>query len=164
MCNFVSAIITKSGELICRPGLTDSHDDLILSAGLKDNGGGGFVRLEFLPPEDHGEIGDISRWRFKVDQQDTPEWFDGDSAREALAGRVRRMFISDHKKILLGGCWILLDGANVDCLRSGRVAAMIGAAKLSRVRGNASVTDVWDNASVTGDKTVRKSNQDKDDS
>ena len=55
MCNFLSAIVMKSGDLICDPEHTDSHEDLLESNGIQDNGMGGFVLVEFLSPEGRGD-------------------------------------------------------------------------------------------------------------
>jgi len=60
MCNFLSAIVTKNGKFICHPELTDSHESLIEAYGLKDEENfreRQFVRIEFTPPDDFGQIG-----------------------------------------------------------------------------------------------------------
>jgi len=114
MRKFLSAIVKQDGEIICRPDVTDSHEDLIDFAGLVDDGRDAFVRLEFLPKDD--DFADVAAYTLVVDQTNTPDWFDDamkERVEQSLRDRVRRMIVADDRKILLGGCWIVVDGAKV---------------------------------------------------
>ena len=115
MCNFLSAIVKRDSELICKPDVTDSHEDLIDFAGLVDDGRGSFVRLELLPTGN--DFGNVDEYTLKVDPADTPEWFTSEMRERvdsSLRERVRRMIVADDRKILLGGCWIVTDGAKIE--------------------------------------------------
>ena len=69
-------------------------------------------------------------WSLKVDQLDTPEWFDAERVREDLAGRVSRMFVDSERSMLLSGCYILLPGADVRRVHGSRIYRMCGDARI----------------------------------
>jgi hypothetical protein len=77
MCNAFSGIIKKNGEVIWKFGV-ESHEDLIESAGLKDNTAETtrmtFARFEITP--DNGNYLNPDRWSFRVDQTIQPKWLD----------------------------------------------------------------------------------------
>jgi len=52
MCNFLSAIALRNGDIFCDPASTDSHEDLIEYKGLVNNDKETFVRVEYVPPDD----------------------------------------------------------------------------------------------------------------
>ena len=149
MCNFLSAIVFKNGDIICRPDVTDSHEDLIDFANIRDNQvhQDGFIRVEFLPPE-HGtkDIFDTKNWILKVDQASTQEWFSFESTTSKLAARVERMFVLEDRPILLGGCWLLGKKAIVKKVQNARIFGMYGSSKVGGMY-NSSTVDVMHGSS-----------------
>lgn len=123
MCSFLSAIVLKNGDFVCRPEATDSHESLIESVGLRDDGRGAFVRVEFVPDFD-ADIFDLDTWTFRVDQCDTPRWFDATSAETRCRDRVRRLFVLEDRRVLLGGCWILGNSAQIRLVENARIDTM----------------------------------------
>ena len=127
MCRFLSAIVRRNGDILCNP-LTDSHEELIALHGLRDSKEGAFARVEYSPP-DSASIADLSKYRLTIDEQRTPDWFD-ESMRDRVTSRLRdivsRMIVTDHRPILLGGTWIIADGARIDTAKLCRIVAMHG--------------------------------------
>jgi len=151
MCRFLSALVKKNGNIICVPGVTDSHEDLIEYASLHDNDNyiRSFVRIEYHP--DNGELHELDKYELHVDESDTPDWFDKkmkEKIERKLYQRVKKMIISNEKPILLGGCYILHGDAEIRKVQGSRIISMRDNASVMNVWGNASVTDVGDNASV----------------
>lgn len=132
MCNFLSAIVMRNGDVLCDPEHTDSHEDLLVMHNIWDTRTqqNKFVRVEFLPPEDSSTTLDLSTWKLQVDQASQPEWFDEDKVKETLLARVQRMIVVDKRPLLLGGCWILADGAQITDAISARIFLMLGSARL----------------------------------
>ena len=149
MCKFLSAIVTNKEEIICMPEYTDSHEDLIDAHELNDNGTA-FVRVEFAPEND-GELAEIDKYKFKLDELARPKWFSPEmEARVAanLRERVSRMIlIGVKRKLLLGGCWILKN-CEIVIIQSARILLIIDA-EITTVGGNAKITNMWNNAKIT---------------
>lgn len=82
MCNFKSGIILKN-KVILAPEGNESHSDLLESLGIEDNhmnASKTFVRAELLPPNDD-KMSDVKKWRYKVDQDIVPDWYEKDPER-----------------------------------------------------------------------------------
>ena len=136
MCQFMSAIITRDGQVL-QNCLTDSHEELIAHFDLherKANGHGqNFIRIEFTPgrdKEDRPVYDDSTGYKLRVDENETPTWFDAEArgkAEKFLRGVIERMIVRDERKMLLGGVWILAKGAKVQTTRMCRIIAMSGA-------------------------------------
>lgn len=79
MCKFKSGIQFKNRNVLT-PLNNESHSDLLENLKIEDNrynASTKFVRVELVPPE--GNIAaDISRWKYMVDQDIVPDWFDLD--------------------------------------------------------------------------------------
>ena len=107
MCQFKSGIILKN-KIILAPEGNESHSDLLESLGIKDtreNAMRVFVRAELLPKDDNKAI-DISEWRFNVDQDITPDWFDADPGRyEEEFRNVVRDYLKDRITVIAGYPW-----------------------------------------------------------
>ena len=127
MCQFFSAIITKNGIIF--NSATDSHEDLLEQAGIKDDSSSpDFVRVELLP-KDHDIFNhQLDNWELKVDQDIIPAWFNKESteskAKEAiqqvwgeiffidlqdkwqLVKNKSRIFVKNSKIIGYGNCQI----------------------------------------------------------
>lgn len=92
MCNFASMVLTKEAAYWCSN--TDSHEDIIERHGLHADGvrGPNVLRVEITPPEDNPRS-ELDLWRYRIDQDELPEWIDGNEehrAREALAARATK--------------------------------------------------------------------------
>ena len=81
MCRFKSGIILKN-KVIVAPGSDDSHSNLLEQLGIQDDYIGAtktFVRAELIPDDDEWWISpeeQPDKWKFVVDQDVTPDWFD----------------------------------------------------------------------------------------
>ena len=114
MCDFLSAIVLKNGDIICAPEFTDSHEDLIIVNNLREGYGTNycenFARVEFTPPEDTSNILKLSLWELKLDQKDEPSWWDEDKVRGKLEALVSSHILKDVRKPILFGGWYILTG------------------------------------------------------
>ena len=101
MCNFLSAIVLKDGTVLCDPQNHDSHERLIQMNSVKDGHvqNGRFVRVEFLPPNDAKELFDVSKWSFKFDDYERPDWFNQDSCVQKLCTILTRMLVNDTREL-----------------------------------------------------------------
>jgi hypothetical protein len=148
MCRFLSAIVTRQGNVYCNP-LTDSHEDLIEMFSIKDSKPmQNFVRVEYTP-ESQTEIANIEKYNLSVDEDYTPEWFDEglrDKTIRKLKSMLKKMIITEDRKILIGDAFIL-DHVNIGVLRYARVISMAGGS-VNVVWDGGSVNVVWDGGSV----------------
>lgn len=79
MCRFKSGIQLKNRNVLTSI-YNDSHSDLLKDLKIEDsryNAETKFVRAELIPPNDN-IAADISEWRYNVDQDIVPDWFDLD--------------------------------------------------------------------------------------
>lgn len=82
MCNFKSGLILKN-KVVLAPMYNESHSALLRSLNIEDthlNASKTFVRAELLP-KDGNKATDVSEWKFKVDQDIVPEWYEEDAGR-----------------------------------------------------------------------------------
>ena len=82
MCKFKSGIILKS-KVVLAPEENDSHSDLLESLGIEDNhlnASKKFVRAELIP-KDGNKATDIKDWKYKVDQDIVPDWYEKDPGK-----------------------------------------------------------------------------------
>lgn len=83
MCEFKSGIIFKNRVELAPLG-NESHSSLLEKIGVEDNefnASKKFVRAELIPPEEYIITSDISRWKYKVDQDIVPDWYGNDPKR-----------------------------------------------------------------------------------
>ena len=101
MCKFKSGIITKNGVTLA-PIYNDSHSKLLESMGIKDNQMNAmkvFVRAELIPPNNDRTM-DIKKWKYVVDQDIVPDWYEEDSERyenemrDAVADWMEQHFVT----------------------------------------------------------------------
>ena len=137
MCNFLSAIVLKNGDILCAPEYTDSHEDLIQHFNLQDNEMSKylerFCRIEFVPPKGMVGISNLSNWVLNVDEQETPSWFDKEKVRNSMESLVRDHIISDNRKFLLGGWWILVGNAVIEISKSSQVKMMCDSSQVNKM-------------------------------
>lgn len=104
MCKFKSAIITKKGVFLT-PMYNDSHSAMLKSMNIEDNRSNAmrvFVRAELVPPNDDKTV-DISKWKYIVDQDITPDWYDKDPQRyETEMRQVVEEWMKEHFTIICG--------------------------------------------------------------
>jgi len=82
MCQFKSGIILKN-KVVLAPEGNESHSGLLESLGIKDNHMNAtktFVRAELIP-EDNNKFSDINEWKYRVDQDIVPDWYEADPDR-----------------------------------------------------------------------------------
>lgn len=99
MCQFKSGIILKN-RVVLAPMYNDSHSALLRSIGIEDtreNAMRRFVRAELTPP-DGDKTADIQLWKYRVDQDIVPDWYEEDpkryenEMRETVADWMKKHF------------------------------------------------------------------------
>lgn len=123
MCQFKSGIILKN-RIVLAPEGNESHSDLLESMGIKDNRMNAtkkFVRAELIPPNGNKAI-DISLWKYNVDQDIVPDWYEEDPKKyeqdfrnevaEYLKGRIKVIcgYVWTPIKTDEKGTYYLMDG------------------------------------------------------
>ena len=78
MCKAFSGVIDENGEVYWKMGM-DSHEDIISHFKLKDDSGDKrtvkIARFEIAPA--NGDYFNPDEWRFKLDEEVRPDWFNG---------------------------------------------------------------------------------------
>lgn len=98
MCQFKSGVILKN-RVVLTPEGNESHSDLLESLGIEDNHINAtktFVRAELIPKDDN-KYTDISEWKYRVDQDIVPDWYEEDPGRyeEEFRDTVRQ-YMKEH--------------------------------------------------------------------
>ena len=144
MCKLKSAIILK--DRIFMPDY-DSHSKMLEELGITDdyfNASKVFVRAE-LVPENGDVFSDIDGWKFEVDQDITPDWFDEKDCTERMRKAVKEwanthIFIGQNGLAISHGENIFIkDCKNVD---------IYGKAMVKYICGNTTVKNIYDSATV----------------
>lgn len=117
MCNFKSGIILKN-RVILAPEGNESHSNLLESLGIKDNhmnASKTFVRAELIP-KDNDKMIDVKEWRYKVDQDIVPDWYEKDPDRyEKEFREAVEKYMEDWKKkikFICGYYWTSVQDGN----------------------------------------------------
>ena len=174
MCRFKSGIILKS-KVIVAPGENDSHSDLLMTLGITDGyleASKVFVRAELVPvndewwisPEEHPD-----KWKFIVDQDITPDWFDKGAHekefREAVCKWWKEHVLVDRKidslscgyyrlkrcevKKLLNDVKVFLDSSTVgEMWDSSTVGEMCDSSTVGKMCDSSTVGEMWDSSTV----------------
>lgn len=82
MCNFKSGIILKN-KVVLAPEGNESHTNLLDSLGIEDdrmNAMKVFVRAELIPKNDN-KYSSVNEWKYRVDQDVVPDWYEKDPKR-----------------------------------------------------------------------------------
>lgn len=110
MCRFKSAIIFKN-RVVLAPTYNDSHSDMLERLGVEDNTLNAtkmFVRAELIPPHNN-KAEKVSEWKFYVDQDITPDWFDEDRSKyEEEMREAVQAWVDDHVFTAAGETWIAI--------------------------------------------------------
>jgi hypothetical protein len=100
MCRAFSCIVKQDKKVIWKLGV-DSHSDLLLRTGLKDDTADPalmtFARVEITP--DNGNYLEPDHWTLRVDQTITPQWF-SEKHKEAAKAAHKRWMASLDKIIV----------------------------------------------------------------
>lgn len=85
MCNFKSGLIFKN-KVVLTPIYNESHSALLTSLNIEDshmNASKTFVRAELIPKDGNKatDVSEWSEWKFKVDQDIVPDWYEEDAGR-----------------------------------------------------------------------------------
>ena len=153
MCKLKSAIILK--DRIFMPDY-DSHSEMLEELKITDdyfNASKVFVKAELSPA--YGDVfSDIDNWKFSVDQDITPEWFDEKDCTERMRNTVKEwakthIFIGQNGLTISHGENIFIkDCKNVDIYDNATVENICGNATVKNICGNATVNYIYDDATV----------------
>lgn len=156
MCQFLSLVVGRDGSIfgLSEAEHTDSHEDIIQSNGLRDNGLT-IARVEFTPPEDPSLVTDLSKWNLRVDEQSVPSWFDEDEVRAKIEAAVTRHIITIDKAILIGGWWIVAGGVLIGKLIGGNIRLLI-ASNVGVMRESSNVGVMRGSSKVVTDHRVKE--------
>ena len=134
----------------------DSHSKMLEELGITDdyiNASKVFVRAE-LSPENEDIFSDIDGWKFSVDQDITPEWFDEKVCAERMRNTVKEwakthIFIGQNDlKISHGENIFIKDCKNVDIYGNATVKYIRDNVTVENIGGNATVESICDNVTV----------------
>jgi cobyrinic acid a,c-diamide synthase len=164
MCNFLSAIALKNLDVIWDYKCPDNHEQLIKKYNLKGSKSNcfneAFCKVEFsmISPQNNDlKPNDIGNWRVNLGG-DVPDWFDKEIITNKLWAIISNMFVQGEKELLEKGCFILLDTALVEEVRSCRIQYMLGKSVIKNLRENSTVENmrnlsfiktIWDNSSIS---------------
>ena len=150
MCNFLSAIVLRNGDVLTHPML-DSHLHLIQHFKLPDTREHHqhFAKVELTPT---GDWLDVSAWQFRLDEHTAPGWWEDvkASAESTLRARAEKMILkTGEHSLLIDGCWIIGGDAVIRDVRAARIPRVSGGTisdvsggTISGVRGG-TISDVW---------------------
>lgn len=118
MCQFKSGVILKS-RVVLTPEGNESHSDLLESLGIADthmNSIKTFVRAELIP-KNNDKMTDIKEWRYKVDQDIVPDWYEKDPERyeQEFRDSVKEYMEEwkKHFKFICGHLWTSVADGNL---------------------------------------------------
>jgi len=152
---FLSAVAFKDAPdtlpaLCMAPEYTDSWDDLIALRSDSRADHPEYVRIELRPTLD--DYANVDGYIFRVAEVNPPAWFSVEPRLEVdriLRDHVRAMILTDERELLLGGCWILGDGARIRRVRNARIVAMQGTAHIDCVEASSRISLMRDSARIT---------------
>lgn len=107
MCNFKSGIILKN-RVVLAPEENESHSSLLESLNIEDNHMNAskiFVRAELIP-KDGNKATEVSTWKYKVDQDIVPDWYEVDPERyEQEFRKAVTEYMKDKITVICGRAW-----------------------------------------------------------
>ena len=134
----------------------DSHSKMLEELGITDDyitASKVFVRAE-LVPENGDAFSDIDNWKFSVDQDITPEWFDEKDCAERMRKAVKEwakthIFVGQNElKISHGENIFIKDCKNVDICDKATVKYICDNATVKYICDKATVENICGNATV----------------
>jgi hypothetical protein len=137
VCNFLSAIVLKNGDVLHSP-LLDSHSELVTLFKLPDTSAHHqhFAKVELTPPAGWDGWADVSKWDFRLDEPTQPGWWAdvAQSAEESVRNIIRRAILpAGERDFHLDGLVIIGPGVTVRSMRGGR--AYLRGGTLTAMRG-----------------------------
>jgi hypothetical protein len=145
MCQFFSAVLTKNGDLLYNLVL-NSHEEIIELFKIKDTQaaffGQNFVRLEFVPDLTKN-LSKPEAWTLKLDERETPEWYDPDKAQEKCWDVISGIVVSDERETLTTGHYILTENAVVKKVINSHILFMNGRSKVEILLDHGRVGEMW---------------------
>ena len=144
MCKLKSAIILK--DRIFMPDY-DSHSKMLEELKITDdyfNASKVFVRAE-LSPKNGDVFSGIDGWKFCVDQDITPEWFDEKDCAKRMRKAVKE-WAKTH--IFIGQNDLEISHGENICIKDCKNVDICGSATVKYIYGNATVENICDNATV----------------
>ena len=81
MCKLASFVVTRE-RVLWHPE-SDSHEKIIEKYNLDDKKKCNFVRVELAPPNNDYLL-PLKKWEYKVDEKETPTWYNKRNAEEAV--------------------------------------------------------------------------------
>jgi hypothetical protein len=151
MCNFLSVLILKNGDVLHHPML-DSHSDLVTYFKLPDTDVyiQHFAKAELVPDN----WLDVATWHWRLDEETRPRWLTKALERGAedqtrrIAGRM--LWVDGEHHLVVDGCWIVGGTAIVCDVRAGRIVRVQDSAQIRGVEGSAQIHCVRDSAQIHG--------------
>ena len=137
MCKFFSGYGLRDGTIRYDP-LLDGHTDLGILLGIPDGVVAHAVKFELTPPPNPADLFQIDHWRFRLDEESAPVWWDDVAERIERAARVAvtRMFVLDRTiPIITSGCYLVGPGGTVGQLIGGRVWSLHEGGTIQYVQG-----------------------------
>ena len=130
MCQFLSALVLRNGDVLTHP-LLDSHSDLVRYYQVPDDRTHHqhFAKVELTPGDTDESWLDPATWRFRLDEETAPGWWEDvkGAAEATLRDRAKAMIVTTGRKdLILEGCWILAGDAEFADVRGGRIVRMLG--------------------------------------
>ena len=154
MCRFKSGIILKNKCVIAQAD-NDSHSDLLIVLKIEDtseNAMRKFVRAELVPVNDEWWT-DPDTWKFVVDQDIVPEWFENDKGRyenefrEAVKDWWKAHVLVDQKIEELSTGYYRLKRCEVKRLLND-VKVMLDSSTVQIMCDSSTVQNMWDSSTV----------------
>jgi len=129
MCNAFSFLVFSNEDIFFVPGV-DSHEDQISLKGINENGFSvQFARCEYVPR--NGNFSDLDTYEFILDEDRTPDWWTEEIQERTISRireRIRGMIISEDRKVLGPGFWILSGSPTIGRLLDGCIIQHAGSA------------------------------------
>ena len=116
MCRFKSGLILKN-KVVLTPIYNESHSRLLKELNIEDshmNALTKFVRAELVPPNNDKTV-DIKKWKYIVDQDIVPGWYEKDPKKyEAEFRNAVEEWVKEHIVVICGKACIPIktDGEN----------------------------------------------------
>jgi hypothetical protein len=109
MCKFASFVLTKDREFWSETG--DSHSDIINQNNLHEWGslGPNVVKVEITPTDKIKKWPSLKAWKFVVDQDELPKWFDAEEIEKRTRAALLRRFKAGFKTVYASGCTALTE-------------------------------------------------------
>ena len=157
MSRFISAIVSR--DEIYHRDETDSHELLERSLGMTAtaNKEREFVRVEFSPAA-NDDLADVSKYKLQVDQETTPDWWGerSDCVEEYLREVVKKKIIANNQDLILGGCWIVANGATVKSIIQARIIVVGPGGTVQEVGHGGTIQNVGYGGTIVRDYRIKK--------